>query len=152
MRHLTAKQRKFIAAYVRTGEATASAVEAGYAPADARSRACKLLKNDAVRGEIERLSRLAEEGHPVGRPTPPADDPLAYMREVMNDHLEDPRLRLEAAKALAQYTHPKPGAQGAKASRKEAAKQAAKGRFRPAPRPGEVIPFPGDGRPRGVEE
>lgn len=123
MRHLTAKQRKFVIAYVRTGQATASAIEAGYAPADARSRACKLLKNDAVQSEIKRLSRLADEGQPVGRPTPPAGDPLDYLRNVMNDHLEDPRLRLDAATTLAQYLHPKPGTRGAKASREEAAKK-----------------------------
>ncbi len=143
MRHLTIKQRKFVIAYVRTGQATASAIEAGYAPADARSRACKLLKNDAVQSEIKRLSRLADEGQPVGRPTPPAGDPLDYLRNVMNDHLEDPRLRLDATTTLAQYLHPKPGTRGAKASREEAAKKAARGRFRSSAPPGEVVPFPG---------
>jgi len=60
---------------------------------------------------------------------PPAietDDPLEFWRNMMRDKAEDPRLRLEASKALAAYTLPKPGDKGKKEEQKDAAKEVAK--------------------------
>lgn len=64
------------------------------------------------------------------------DCPLAYMASVMNDGVEDPKLRLDAAKALASFTVAKPGEKGKKEERQDAAKQvASSGRFSAAAAP-----------------
>jgi|SRR6187431_778239 len=54
------------------------------------------------------------------------DDPLEFMRQMMKDAGEDPRLRLEAAKQLAIFTISKPSDKGKKEEQKDAAKEVAK--------------------------
>jgi len=67
--------------------------------------------------------------------------PLEYMRSVMNEIEEDPKLRLDAAKALASYTVSKPGEKGKKEERQAAADKVASGsgRFGVAPAPLKVV-------------
>jgi phage terminase small subunit len=60
---------------------------------------------------------------------PPADDPLVFFKGVMNDLEADPKLRLEAAKALAAFTVSKPGEKGKKEQRQEDAEKLSSGRF-----------------------
>lgn len=56
---------------------------------------------------IPETERMAEK--PVPRkPDTKFTDPRKFMESIMNDGGEDPKLRLEAAKALAQYTLTKP--------------------------------------------
>ena len=55
--------------------------------------------------------------------------PLRFMRDVMNDVQEDPKLRLDAAKALAAFTVAKPGEKGKKELKQEAADNVKHGRF-----------------------
>src|ERR1044071_2679497 len=57
-----------------------------------------------------------------------ADDPLDFFREVMNDLMAEPKLRLDAAKALAAFTVLKPSEKGKKEMKQDAAKQTV-GRF-----------------------
>lgn len=52
-------------------------------------------------------------------------DPLEYMRRVMTDPMEEPRLRLDAAKALAAYIHAKPGEKGKREQDKDKAEKSA---------------------------
>jgi phage terminase small subunit len=54
------------------------------------------------------------------------DDPIEFMRQMMKDRSEDPRLRFAAAKALAEFTVSKPGAKGKKEEQADAAKEVAK--------------------------
>ena len=54
---------------------------------------------------------------------------------MMNDLEADPKLRLDAAKALASFTVAKPGEGGKKDQKADAAKQAGQGRFAAAPPP-----------------
>lgn len=70
------------------------------------------------------------------RPQPPdagllivADDPLDFMRALVMDVSEDPKLRLEAAKALAPYLHAKKGETGKKEERQQAAEGVKGGRY-----------------------
>ena len=145
MKHFTPQQRAFIREYARTGNGRQAAISAGYSPNDAASRASKLLTIEAVRREVDRLSALEKNRPDIAATDQPANqhtDPLEYMRQVMQDAEEDPRLRLEAAKALASFTIAKPGAQGKKEQQKDAARKAAEGRFglrhqQPAP----VVPI-----------
>lgn len=150
MRHFTAKQRAFIHAFVRTRNGFQSALEAGYAESDARSRASKLLAHAEVKGEIERLIKLAESGQPVADPIPAHDDPLAYMAAVMASEATDPRLRLDAAKALAAFTVVKPGSRGKKEQKADAAQAAGGGKFQPSKPPAKVLSF--NRAPRSTED
>lgn len=63
------------------------------------------------------------------------EDPLEFMRAVMADANEDPKLRLDAAKALASFTYAKPGDKGKKDEQQEKAKNAAGGKFAAAATP-----------------
>ena len=70
-------------------------------------------------------------------PAPPVkgdEDPLVFMRQMMCDPEEDPRLRLDAAKALAAYVHPKQGEKGKTELKQESAKEA-HAKFKPAAAP-----------------
>lgn len=63
-------------------------------------------------------------------------DPLVVLVAIMNDVGEEPKLRLEAAKALMPFTHGKIAEQGKKGAKQEAANKAATGgRFAPPPPP-----------------
>lgn len=63
-------------------------------------------------------------------------DPRAVLVAIMNDAGEDPKLRLEAAKALMPFTHGKVAEQGKKGAQQDAANKAATGsRFAPPPPP-----------------
>lgn len=66
-----------------------------------------------------------------------SDDPLEFMRQVMNDLEADPKLRLDAAKSLAAFTVAKPGDKGKKEERADAAKSAGK-KFGATPPPGHL--------------
>lgn len=64
-------------------------------------------------------------------------DPKAILIAIMNDANEEPKLRMEAAKALMPFVHGKVAEQGKKDAQKEAAAKAAGGKFgRPAAPPG----------------
>lgn len=70
-------------------------------------------------------------------PAPPVngdEDPLVFMRQMMCDPEEDRRLRLDAAKALAAYVHPKQGEKGKMELKKESAEKA-HSKFKPAVAP-----------------
>lgn len=63
-------------------------------------------------------------------------DPRAVLVAIMNDVGEEPKLRLEAAKALMPFTHGKIAEQGKKGAQQDAANKAATGgRFAPPPPP-----------------
>ncbi len=66
-----------------------------------------------------------------------SDDPLEFMRQMMNDLEADPKLRLDAAKSLAAFTVAKPGDKGKKEERADAAKSAGK-KFGATPPPGHL--------------
>lgn len=57
------------------------------------------------------------------------EDPLEYLKRVMNDPLEDPKLRADAAKALMPFIHQRQGETGKKEQKQAAAEQAGTGRF-----------------------
>jgi len=64
-------------------------------------------------------------------------DPMAFLKAAMNDLKLDPRMRIDAAKAMLPYTHRKLGEEGKKDERQKAAENAAKGgsKFAPPPPP-----------------
>lgn len=74
----------------------------------------------------------------TGELTNLAADPVLVLQEIMNNVSEDPKLRLEAAKALMPYVHGKVAAQGKKEERQGRAKEAAK-KFAPSAPPKLVV-------------
>lgn len=64
-----------------------------------------------------------------------ARDPLKFLLGVMQDEAADPRLRVRAAIAAAQYVHVKRADGGKKEEREAGAKEAGKGKFAPAGAP-----------------
>ena len=63
------------------------------------------------------------------------DSPQAFLLELMNDAKADARMRVDAAKALLPFMHPKLGEGGKKDERANAAKKAGVGEFAAAPPP-----------------
>lgn len=69
----------------------------------------------------------------------PKSDPLEFLLGVMNDVDQDPRLRVRAAVAAAQYIHTKTHDGGKKAAVDEKAKTVAGGKFRAAAAPLKLV-------------
>lgn len=148
---LTVRKRRYVEARLSGLSKKQSAIEAGYSEKTASQSASRLEKDADVLAAMERLRGAAEDiarseppqaetaGEAVevarvsnegGEPVVTTDDPLRYFVRVMNDVAEDPKLRLDAAKALASYTIPKPGDVGKKQTRQaNAEKSASGGRF-----------------------
>lgn len=62
MKKLTIKQKKFADEYIKTGNATQSAINAGYSKKYANTNASKLLQNTTIKFYIdERMKKLDEE-------------------------------------------------------------------------------------------
>jgi hypothetical protein len=65
--------------------------------------------------------------------------PLEYMLKVMNDDGAEEMRRDRMAVSAAPFVHAKPGEQGKKGQKDDAAKQAGKGRFAPSAPPKLVV-------------
>lgn len=118
--------------------------EKKYPVADDRGTEEKKIEDNSVKPveESTRVSNvLNEKGVEIKKlrssiKTKRFNSPLEFMKHVMNDEEEDPKLRLEASKALASFTIQRPGDKGKKAGREEKAKDAhSNGRFSSAPAP-----------------
>lgn len=67
------------------------------------------------------------------------DDPMDFLKAVMNEQSAEPKLRVDAAKALLPYKHGKVADQGKKEQKAAAADQVSKGRFGARPPPKLVV-------------
>lgn len=72
--------------------------------------------------------RPKKEVEPIEVPSK-AGDPQAFLEALMDDVNADPRMRLEAAKALMPFKYAKLGEGGKKDVKQDAAKKAAAGKF-----------------------
>jgi len=147
---LTPKKRAFIEA-VRGGASNKdAAIAAGCPEKTASAAGSRLAKDPDVVAELHKLNAL----HPVkvvnGRgPEQSAEfsgpdaepsgfdigkalahrDPKDFLLAVMNDLGSEPKLRVDAAKALMPFVHQRKGEGGKKEQAKEKAAQVAAGRF-----------------------
>ena len=132
---LTAQKRRYAEARLSGMSKKESAIHAGCPEKTASQAASRLEKDAEVQAAMGRATvvRSAAKAPPAGDPVPyiplSADDPLDFFKGMMNDLEADPKLRLEAAKALASFTVSKPGEKGKKEQVQEAAEQVASGRF-----------------------
>jgi phage terminase small subunit len=138
---LTEQKRRYAAARLSGLSKKESAIAAG-CPGKTASQAASRYEKDAdVQAAMGRqvvVEQRQKEAPPANTDThipAPAEDPLDFMKGVMNDLTADPKLRLDAAKALAMYTKQKPGEGGKKEEKAAAAKEAGKGKFGAAPAP-----------------
>ncbi len=132
MKTADAKRKIFIAQIAGGATGRAAAIAAGYAAHSATAAASRMLARHDVQAAIVESRRANAEASGAVAPT----DPLDYMLSVMADVAADPRLRIDAAKALMPYFHAHKGAAGKKAAAATAAEKVATGRFAR-----KVIPF-----------
>jgi phage terminase small subunit len=133
---LTGQKRKFAIALMSGSTQAAAAVKAGYSEKSARSKGSQLAKDPDVIAFIkkERGTTTAVTA-PANEPQTPSpvvnnlagtfEDPLEFLKSVMNDITEETDVRKDAAKAMLPYIHPKKGEGGKKDARNAAAKVAA---------------------------
>ena len=140
---LTQKKRLYVQARISGKNQTDSAIFAGCPETTARQAASRYEKDPEVIAHMARVTAGEPEPAPEPKPAPKpkpekevfqreevpaslcASDPLEYMRRVMENETEDPKLRMEAAKTLASYLHAKPGEKGKKEQRQEDAERVA---------------------------
>ena len=132
---LTEQKRRYAAARLSGVSKKQAAIDAGCPEKTAAQAATRLEKDPDVQAAMGRSVVVAQQrtNEPKIDPDPhipaQAGDPLEFMRQMMNDLEAEPKLRLDAAKALAAFTVAKPGEQGKKDQRADAAKKASAGRF-----------------------
>ena len=120
---------------IREGKKQA-AISAGCPEKTASQAASRLEKDPEVQAAMGRavaVNSAKKSDQPAADPDPyipaAADDPIDFLKGVMKDLVADPKLRIDAAKALLPYTHGKIAEQGKKDQKANAAKKASAGRF-----------------------
>lgn len=142
---LTDQKRRYAAARLAGAPKKQAAIEAGCPERSASQAASRLEKDPDVQAAMGRMVAVEQKrkDEPPIDPNPhipaQAGDPLEFMRSMMNDLEAEPKLRLDAAKALASFTVTKPGEQGKKEQKATAAQAAAKGRFAQSAPPRMVV-------------
>ncbi|WP_273785625.1 hypothetical protein [Brucella intermedia] len=140
---LTEQKRRYAEARMAGASKKEAAIAAG-CPEKTASQAASRYEKDpdvlAAIGRAQVVKATVKYEPPSGDPNPyipeKANDPLKFFEQVMNDPEADPKLRLDAAKALASFTVAKPGEGGKKEQRQEKAEKAMNsGRFAPRSRP-----------------
>lgn len=140
---LTKQKRRYAAARLSGLGKKAAAIEAGCPERTAAQAASRYEKDPDVQAAMGRQLKAADtkvdkvSADPDPYIPAKSDDPLEFMRQVMNDLEADPKLRLDAAKSLAAFTVAKPGDKGKKEERADAAKSAGK-KFGATPPPGHL--------------
>ncbi|MYZ44206.1 terminase small subunit [Schauerella aestuarii] len=159
---LSAKQRKFVEAKAQGASNKQAAISAGYSLETAGPAGSRLAKHQDVVAALARKAGSGDLVKPVNAApaasaaatnaeAPPPDDqaltdalyssdPKRYLTQLMNDLGEEPKLRLEAAKALMPYVHAKVPEPGKKDAAKDAAKKAGGGKFSSTAPPLRMIP------------
>lgn len=131
---LTERKRRYADARLSGMSQRDAAIHAG-CPVKTASQAASRYEKDAdVLAAIKRKSTAqasVKSGVNIVNPEEsqqePVTDPLSFFERMMNDAEEAPKLRLEAAKALANFTVAKPGDVGKKVARQASAEKSASG-------------------------
>ncbi|MGE6387367.1 terminase small subunit [Pseudomonas sp. NPDC078416] len=161
---LTPKKQAFVAAKKDGASNKDAAIAAGYAASSAAQAGARLAKdqfviaalagpavnkkvNKFVKGDAPPKSSGSSSRGEHSADDDPGDesfdlvkamrfsDPKEFLLATMNDFETDSKLRVDAAKALMPFIHPRKGEGGKKEGKENAAKIAAKGKFGAAPPP-----------------
>lgn len=134
----TEKKRRFVDALQSGLTGKAAALAAGYSEKGAAQAASRLMKDPDVIAALDRkekVNKAKEQAKAEGKPLNVADlsqmysDPKDFLKALMNDHGEDMKLRLDAAKVLMPFTHARKGEASKKSAREQAVDKASSGRF-----------------------
>lgn len=143
---LTGKKRLFAEALLAGKTNKLAALAAGYSAASASAAGSRLAKDADVLAHIQRKAKAAiapvVAPKEAGKPCESFDlskalehrDPRAFLLAAMNDILLEPKLRVDAAKALMPFEFAKKGEGGKKEQQADAAKKVAS-RFSPSAPP-----------------
>lgn len=149
---LTGKKRLFAEALLAGKSNKEAALAAGYSAASASAAGSRLAKDKDVLAHQQRKAAAAKKPKEVASApasasepvAPPGSfdlsqalahrDPRAFLLAAMNDALLEPKLRIDAAKALMPFEFAKKGEGGKKEQQADAAKKVAS-RFAPAAPP-----------------
>jgi len=144
---LTGKKRLFAEALLAGKSNKMAALAAGYSAASASAAGSRLAKDKDVLAHLQRKAKAVSAAPPAvadatAPPTGSFDlsqalshrDPRAFLLAAMNDALLEPKLRIDAAKALMPFEFAKKGEGGKKEQQADAAKKVAS-RFAPAAPP-----------------
>lgn len=135
---LTGKKRAFADAVLAGFSNKEAAIRAGYSAATAAAAGSRLVKDKDVAAYLAANRKAAPAGTKSTAAPPPAprptfdisaalmhSDPKAFLLAAMNDGELEPKLRIDAAKALMPFTHAKLGEGGKKDQKQEEAKRVA---------------------------
>jgi len=151
---LTAKKRLFADAVIAGKANKDAAIAAGYSAATASAAGSRLVKDKDVAlylaaHRIQHESKPKPAASKPGAAPNPIDfdlesmttftDPKAFLIAAMNDGRTEPKLRVDAAKALMPFVHAKVGEAGKKDAKADAAKKAGAGKFASAAPPKLVV-------------
>ncbi len=138
---LTGKKQLFAEALLVGKSNKDAALAAGYSAASASAAGSRLAKDKDVLAHQQRKAAAGVKPKEVALP-PAAQpgsfdlsqalahrDPRAFLLAAMNDVKLEPKLRIDAAKALMPFEFAKKGEGGKKEQQADAAKQAGAGRF-----------------------
>lgn len=140
----TEKKRRFVDALQSGLTGAQAAIAAGYSEKGAAQAASRLMKDADVIAALARKSSVNKAKELAKEQTAPVNvaelskmysDPKEFLRALMNDHAEDMKLRLDAAKVLMPFTHERKGEASKKSARDDAAEKAAARFSVPAPPP-----------------
>jgi phage terminase small subunit len=160
---LTGNKRAFADAVLAGLSNKEAAIHAGYSAKTAGPAGSRLARDKDVVAYIDRRKKAATEAAAAPKqrkragaatapktalPPPPKptfdlnaallhSDPKAFLLAAMNDNELDPKQRIEAAKALMPFVHPKKGEGGKKEQQAEQAKEAGS-KFGRTPAPGQL--------------
>jgi phage terminase small subunit len=147
---LTPKKRAFVDALRGGASNKDAAIAAGYAASSAAQAGARLAKDrfviEALRGATvnKKVNKFVKGSPPAGddqpaeeQPDPGFDlskalrfsDPKDFLLATMNDFEAEAKLRVDAAKALMPFIHPRRGESGKKDTAKDKAASAAQGKF-----------------------
>ncbi len=147
---LTGKKRLFAEALLAGKTNKQAALAAGYSAASASAAGSRLAKDKDVLAHQQRKAAAAKkpkEAAPTREAQPGSfdlsqalahRDPRAFLLAAMNDALLEPKLRIDAAKALMPFEFAKKGEGGKKEQQADAAKKVAS-RFSPSAPPRLVV-------------
>ncbi len=95
---LTMQQRKFVNFYCESGNATESAIKAGYTPESAHVQGSRLLKNDKVKKAIEDKEKEFELASLITK-----EYVLAKFKNIADDKEEQTQNKLRALENLGKH-------------------------------------------------
>lgn len=145
---LNESQELFFKATLRGEKPEQAAISAGLSPKTAKAAGFRMRKHPAIVSALAAVG-IGTKAAPSGKPEanaeesepdimtidiPETEDSLVFLGALMNCPKAGVKARLEAAKALAPFQHPRVGEKGRKESKQDQADQTKGGKFGPRER------------------